>query len=197
MNNVICVIPARGGSQRIPRKNVKDFYGYPIIAYSIKKAQESGLFDHIIVSTDDDEIALIAEGYGAKVHRRVPELAVDDVGTQEVMCECLAAIGATGPDDIACCVYATAPLMSVQDLHMGYDILRLFRGHTTFVFSVGYPNLRDAGQFYWGWAQDFVCETPLINEYTRMVHVDDSRICDINTHADWMEALRKYAELQK
>ena len=197
MNNVICVIPARGGSQRIPRKNIKDFYGKPIIAYSIEAAHYTGLFDHVIVSTDDDEISLIAEGYGAKVHRRAEWAGADDVGTQEVVRECLMAIGADGPDDIACCIYATAPLMCVQDLHMGYDILKLYRGYTSFVFSVGYPNLRDAGQFYWGWAQDFVYETPLINEHTRMVQVDESRICDINTPADWMEALRKYVELLK
>lgn len=198
MNNVICVIPARGGSQRIPRKNVKDFYGYPIIAYSIKKAQESGLFDHIIVSTDDDEIALIAEGYGAKVHRRAEWAGADDVGTQEVVRECLMAIGADNEDDIACCIYATAPLMDVQDLLMGLSLLEwIHYGKTTFAFSVGYPPLQDAGQFYWGWAKDFIDETPLINPYTRMVHVAPERICDINTHADWMEALRKFAELQK
>ena len=196
MSNVICVIPARGGSQRIPRKNIKDFYGKPIIAYSIEAAHYTGLFDHVIVSTDDDEISLIAEGYGAKVHRRAAWASADDVGTQEVMRDCLAAIGATGPDDIACCLYATAPLMDVEDLRMGHDILRDF-GRTTFVFSVGYPNLCDAGQFYWGWARDFLCGTPLINQYTRLVHVAPERICDINTPADWMEALRKYAELQK
>lgn len=194
MANTICVIPARGGSQRIPRKNVKDFYGNPIIAYSIMNAGQLGVFDHIIVSTDDDEISLIAEGYGAKVHRRDPAYGADDVGTQAVVRECLMAIGATGADDIACCIYATAPLLDVEDLDMGH---RLLCGeiNTSFVFSAGYPPLQDAGQFYWGWARCFIDETPLVGPGTRLVHVAPERVCDINTHADWTEALRKYAVL--
>ena len=193
--SIIAIIPARGGSQRIPRKNIKDFYGQPIIAYSIQKAQESGLFDHIVVSTDDDEIALISEAYGAKVHRRDPALGADEVGTQEVVRECLMAMGITIADKhIACCIYATSPLMSVEDLRGGYSLL-VASNMATFVFSVGYPELRDAGQFYWGRACDFIDEIPLINEYTRMIHVADERICDINTPEDWKRAMKMYARL--
>jgi N-acylneuraminate cytidylyltransferase len=194
--SVIAIIPARGGSQRIPRKNIKDFYGQPIIAYSIQKAQESGLFDHIVVSTDDDEISMIAEAYGAKVHRRDPAYGADEVGTQAVVRECLMAMGlAVGGCDehSACCIYATSPLMSVADLTDGFQVLNT--PATSFVFSVGYPELRDAGQFYWGWACDFVLDVPLINEYTRMIHVADERICDINTPEDWKRAMKMYARL--
>ena len=198
--SVIAVIPARGGSRRIPRKNIKDFYGQPIIAYSIQKAQESGLFDHIVVSTDDDEIALISEAYGAKVHRRDPALGVDEVGTQEVVKECLQAMGLTDADKIehkVCCIYATSPLMSVEDLTDGYYVLGDdFDPSDTFVFSVGYPELRDAGQFYWGLAKEFLRGTPLINSGTRLIHVADERICDINTPEDWKRAMQMYVRLE-
>jgi CMP-N-acetylneuraminic acid synthetase len=194
--SVIAVIPARGGSQRIPRKNIKDFYGQPIIAYSIQKAQESGLFDHIVVSTDDDEISMIAEAYGAKVHRRDPAYGADEVGTQEVVKECLLAMGLDGQFSahVACCIYATSPLMDVLDMVIGYQILTEYN-EASFVFSVGYPELRDAGQFYWGWARDFINEVPLINSETRMIHVADERICDINTPEDWKRAMKMYARL--
>jgi N-acylneuraminate cytidylyltransferase len=194
--SVIAIIPARGGSQRIPRKNIKDFYGQPIIAYSIQKAKESGLFDHIVVSTDDDEISMIAESYGAKVHRRDPAYSADEVGTQEVVRECLLAMGLdkNSLGHIACCIYATSPLMSVEDLRDGYHMMTDFTD-TAFAFSVGYPNLRDAGQFYWGWARDFINEVPLINSQTRMIHVADERICDINTPEDWKRAMKMYARL--
>jgi len=195
--SVIAIIPARGGSQRIPRKNIKDFYGQPIIAYSIQKAQESGLFDHIVVSTDDDEIAMVAEAYGAKVHRRDPAYGVDDVGTQEVVRECLTAMGLGLHDEvdhIACCIYATSPLMSVEDLEMGHLLLQS-KG-AAYVFSVGYPELRDAGQFYWGRTYCFIASVPLINPDTRMIHVADERICDINTPDDWIRAMLMYARLE-
>jgi N-acylneuraminate cytidylyltransferase len=195
--SVIAIIPARGGSQRIPRKNIKDFWGQPIIAYSIQKAQESGLFDHIVVSTDDDEISMIAEAYGAKVHRRDPALGVDEVGTQEVVKECLQAMGLTVEDytHYACCIYATSPLMDVEDLRLGYHLAIGEIDETTFVLSAGYPELRDAGQFYWGSVTHFISGEPLIGCATRVIHVADERICDINTPEDWKRAMKMYARL--
>ena len=82
----ICIIPARGGSKRIPRKNIKKFKGVPIIAYSIKTAIESECFDRVIVSTDDDEIANVAEKFGAEIpFKRPSELSNDFVGVEEVI----------------------------------------------------------------------------------------------------------------
>ena len=82
----LAVIPARGGSKRIPKKNIKDFCGQPIIAYSIQVAKNSGLFDRIIVSTDDEEIAEVSRQYGAEIpFMRPQELADDYTGTNAVM----------------------------------------------------------------------------------------------------------------
>ena len=196
MNPRICIIPARGGSTRIPRKNVKLFHGQPIIAYSIEKARASGLFDRVVVTTDDAEIASVALSYGAEVYRRPPEYGQDEVGTQEVVRECLQGLGIGSNHEIVCCIYATVPLMNVHDLTRGFYILT-GQPCTTFVFSVGYPELCDAGQFYWGWAYDFRMGTPLISPETRMVRVDASRVCDINTPKDWARAVKMYKQLEE
>jgi len=195
--SVIAIIPARGGSQRIPRKNVKHFHGKPIIAYSIAKAKESGLFDRIIVTTDDANIAAVATHYGAEVWLRSEEFyGRDSTGTQEVVKECLEGIGATS-FDVVCCIYATAPLMSVQDLCRGYLILDGWRGdNVTYVMSVGYPPLSDAGQFYWGMAFSFMDSIPLISPHTRLIHVDENRVCDINNEGDWVRAVNMYEDLK-
>ena len=195
--STICVIPARGGSQRIPRKNVKHFHGKPIIAYSIEKAYESGLFDRIIVTTDCREIEDIADNFGAEVWWRSDEFyGRDSTGTQEVVKECLDGIGAD-PYDSVCCIYATAPLMSVKDLCQGHIILDGWRGDcVNYVMSVGYPPLSDAGQFYWGMAFSFMDNIPLISPRTRMICVDESRVCDINTEEDWVRAVKMYKELK-
>lgn len=193
--SVICVIPARGGSQRIPRKNIMPFHGKPIIAHSIAKAQDSGLFDRVIVSTDDDEIARVAEQYGAEVWMRSDEFyGRDSTGTQEVVKECLDGIGACARD-VVCCIYATAPLMSIKDLCEGYMILTDL-GSVDYVMSVGYPPLQDAGQFYWGMAYSFMEDIALISKYTRLVCVDSCRVCDINTRDDWSRAYKMYEELK-
>lgn len=194
--SVICVIPARGGSQRIPGKNIKDFHGNPIIAYSIDKAKESGLFDRIIVSTDDKEIARIAKMYGAEVWKRNPAYAEDNVGTQEVVAQCLKGIKARDYDTV-CCIYATAPLMSVKDLQEGYVLLTGWKGdYINYVMSAGYPPLQDAAQFYWGMAFSFMDGSPLITKHTRLICVDPSRLCDINTMEDWNRALKMYEDLK-
>jgi len=192
--STICIIPARGGSQRIPRKNIKDFHGKPIIAYSIEKAQASGLFSRIIVSTDDVEISKIAKEYGAEVwRRRDPSLVF--AGTQEVVADCINGKGILDYDHV-CCLYATAPLMDVADLLAGYVILSGWRGdYVEYVMSAGYPPLQDAAQFYWGMAFSFKGGSPLITKHTRLIHVDASRVCDINTPEDWARAEQMYEVL--
>jgi pseudaminic acid cytidylyltransferase len=122
----LAVIPARGGSKRIPRKNIKPFGGKPMIAWSILAAQASGCFDRIIVSTDDDEIADVARAHGAEVpFMRPPELSDDHTGTIPVVAHAVEFISEQfGPVDLACCLYATAPFVLTQDLWQGLELLQ-------------------------------------------------------------------------
>ena len=193
--NAICVIPARGGSQRIPMKNIKYFHGKPIIAYSIEAAKKCGIFDRIVVSTDHQDIAKVARKYGAEVHDRNPVYGDDRVGTQEVMANCLKEIGAEG-SDLACCLYATAPLVDPVDIVRAIQIYA-YDSQAVYVFSVGFNPLHDAGQFYIGAAYDFMQGFELISPKSRMYPIAPGRDCDINTMEDWDRALRMYEELQK
>jgi pseudaminic acid cytidylyltransferase len=121
----IAVIPARGGSKRISRKNIKDFCGKPMIAWSIEVAKASGLFNHIIVSTDDDEIAEVAKQWGAEVpFMRPAKLSNDYVGTTEVIAHATQwALELGWPVTAVCCIYATAPFVQVDDLKRGLEAL--------------------------------------------------------------------------
>lgn len=122
----LAVIPARGGSKRIPRKNIRPFLGKPLIAYSIETAFKSGCFDEIIVSTDDKEIADVACQYGATVpFTRPSDLADDFTTTGSVIRHAIAYYDAEAiPVDFICCIYATAPLLTTHDLQTGLDILQ-------------------------------------------------------------------------
>lgn len=121
----IAVIPARGGSKRIPRKNIKNFNGKPMIAWSIEAAKESGLFEKIIVSTDDEEIAEIASEWGAEVpFLRPAELSDDFVATTEVIAHATQwAIDQKFDLESVCCIYATAPFIKVEDLKRAREAL--------------------------------------------------------------------------
>lgn len=130
----ICIIPARGGSKRLPGKNIRAFHGKPIIAYSIEAAIAAGVFDQILVSTDSDEIAAVAQAYGALFWRRPAELADDYIGTQAVMRQALRSLAKDG--DLACCVYPTAPMMSAQDLRLGLTALTRTTWYPSFAFSI-------------------------------------------------------------
>ena len=114
----IAVIPARGGSKRIPRKNIKDFCGKPMIAYAITAAKDTGLFQHIVVSTDDDEIAKIAKSWGAETpFVRPPELANDHAATVPVIAHSVKACRSLGWNfDYACCIYPAVPFIQIDDL---------------------------------------------------------------------------------
>jgi pseudaminic acid cytidylyltransferase len=122
----LAVITARGGSKRIPRKNIKFFRDKPIIAYSIQTALRSGLFDMVMVSTDDAEIAEISIKYGAQVpFYRGPATADDHSGTAAVMLEVIGQLMDTGQEfEFACCLYPTAPLIKMENLCAGYEMLR-------------------------------------------------------------------------
>lgn len=131
----ICVIPARGGSKRIPGKNIKDFCGKPIIAWSIEVAKASGLFDHVLVSTDDAEIARVATAWGAEVpFVRPAEIANDYAGTTEVIAHASQwALDQGWSISAVCCIYATAPFIKVNDLKKGLESLQ--SGDWSYAFS--------------------------------------------------------------
>lgn len=121
----LCVIPARGGSKRIPRKNIREFCGKPLIAWSLEAAKASGCFDRIIVSTDDAEIADVARQWGADVpFVRPGELADDFAGTMPVVAHAVQWYEDHCQEFTAvCCLYATAPFVEPADLRQGLDFL--------------------------------------------------------------------------
>jgi N-acylneuraminate cytidylyltransferase len=132
----IAVIPARGGSKRIPHKNIRDFCGKPIIAYSIEQASNSGLFDRVIVSTDDEEIALVARKYGAETpFIRPSDISDDFTGTNAVVKHAIEWFQQQGRTiEFACCIYATAPFVQARYLQEGYE--KLVKSNRAFAFSV-------------------------------------------------------------
>ncbi len=131
----VAIIPARGGSKRIPRKNIRKFRGVPIIGWSIRVALESGLFRRVIVSTDDCEIADIAREYGAEVpFKRPSDISEDLSSTSLVMSHAAEWLDMNGDlPDTLCCIYATAPLLTANDLRRGFQILD--NGNWTYVIS--------------------------------------------------------------
>jgi len=113
----LALIPARGGSKRLPGKNIADFLGRPIIAHTIDAARESGLFDKVLVSTDDKDIAAIASGLGADIHHRSESLATDTATTGEVVLDVIEYERSLGNEyGILCLLYATAPLRTAEDI---------------------------------------------------------------------------------
>jgi N-acylneuraminate cytidylyltransferase len=131
----LAIIPARGGSRRIPRKNIREFAGSPVIHWSISATLMCGLFDKVVVSTDDEEIAQVARQNGALVpFMRPTQLADDYTPTRQVVNHAIESCEAKwGRFDTVCCVYATAPLLESSDLTAAYQLLENTALH--FVFS--------------------------------------------------------------
>jgi pseudaminic acid cytidylyltransferase len=216
----VAVIPARGGSKRIPRKNIKLFSGKPMIQWSIAAAVASECFDEIIVSTDDLEIKQVAEAAGASVPFLRPEhLSGDIVGTTPVVAHAIQYLLDQGKNvDLACCIYATAPFLSAQDLCSGFDAIR--NSAYDYVFSAtsyDYPIQRafkvldgrvymdhpelfkarsqdlpemyhDAGQFYWGTTEAWLNDKPVFTASSNIVYIPRVRTQDIDTPEDWQQA---------
>ena len=134
---MIAIIPARGGSKRLPRKNILPLGGQPMIGYPIKAALDSDLFSEVVVSTEDAEIADIAGGFGAKVVARNAELASDTCGVDEVCLDFLKHID-INVCPAFCCIYATAALIEPSDLVAGYELLQTTAADT--VMSVSHYN---------------------------------------------------------
>ncbi|WP_330207316.1 pseudaminic acid cytidylyltransferase [Pseudomonas sp. AM14(2022)] len=224
--NSVAIIPARGGSKRIPRKNLLAFDGVPMIVRSIRTALDSGLFEQVVVSTDDAEIAELALAHGAQVpFLRPAELADDFTGTAAVIVHALQQLPAF---DYACCVYATAPLLQGRFLREGFDLLQQ-HPDKAFAFSVCsfgfpvqraltldgqgaltalYPEFRntrsqdlpdafqDAGQFYWGRSEAWLRGEVLYSSASLPVILPRHLVQDIDTLQDWKRAEYLYAALK-
>lgn len=220
----LCIIPARGGSKRIPRKNIKSFLGKPIIAYSIETALKSGLFDEVMVSTDDKEIAEVAVQCGAKVpFMRSAETASDFATTADVLKEVLAKYKELGREfDNFCCFYATAPLVQSKDIITAYE--RLQNTRFTLVYPVvqfSYPiwrclDVAEDGSMKRHWPEyENSRSQDLPKEYhdtgtfywyklkdnaiqagkIGAIIVPEERVQDIDTETDWKLAEIKFALL--
>lgn len=141
----VAIIPARGGSKRIPRKNIKLFCGKPILAYSIEAARQSGLFDEIMVSTDDGEIAAIARQYGASVpFMRSKEASNDYATTTDVLLEVVERYRQLGRSfNRICCIYPAAPFVTAEKLNRAYQLLCSSGANALMpLVSFSYPPLR-------------------------------------------------------
>lgn len=138
----LAVIPARGGSKRIPRKNIKPFCGRPMIAWSIQAALDSRCFDRVVVSTDDEEIAQVAHEHGADVpFMRPPELSDDFTGTVPVIAHATRWFQQHGElPQMVCCIYATAPFIMTADLQRGLEVMESAKAEYAFsVTSYAFP----------------------------------------------------------
>ncbi len=222
----LCIIPARGGSKRIPRKNIKPFLGKPIIAYSIETALQSGLFAEVMVSTDDAEIAEVAKKYGAKIpFLRSPKNANDFATTLDVINEVLAQYKLAGKSfEHVCCIYPTAPLISRSALASGYaKLVKDDLSSVIPVVSFSFPILRslkiengkvamnwpehaqtrsqDLPPAYhdagqWYWFNPQKIGQGLITENTGAIVLPETHVQDIDNETDWQMAELKYEKLQ-
>ncbi len=221
----VCVIPARGGSKRIPLKNIRPFHGRPMIGWSIAAARASGLFDRIVVSTDDDGIAAVARAEGAEVpFRRPDDLANDHAATVPVIAHAVQALG-LAPEAPVCCLYATAPFVRAGDLAEGARLLAAGATHAMAVTRFPYPIQRalrrgadgrvemmdpaqmqarsqdlepawhDAGQFYWALAATWAAGAPVFGPGAHGVALPATRVVDIDTPEDWSRAEALFAVL--
>jgi pseudaminic acid cytidylyltransferase len=221
----IAIIPARGGSKRILKKNIREFNNKPIIAWSIQAALESGCFDRVIVSTDSKEIASTAKLFGAEVpFLRDKNLSDDHTPTLPVISDAISQL----EDEIefACCIYPTAPFVKPDDISKGLKIimeqkvdfvftatkynypiqraLRLDQDGTVSMLQPDQENVRsqdledtfhDAGQFYWGVSDAWLEGRPILNN-SCILEVLESHSQDIDTEDDWRKAEIKFRLLQ-
>ena len=174
----ICVIPARGGSKRLPGKNIKPFLGEPIIMRPVRAAIESGLFKRILVSTDDEETARVVRGY-ATVEWRNPDLCKDDVPDIDVVRD----IATRHNDmDYLCYLYPTAALVTAEQIRYGLDYIMRF---TVPMIYCEYDDMPiDAGQFSWYDLSHVRTGAPA-QEYAMPIKIDHRQAQDINTAEDF------------
>lgn len=223
----VCVIPARGGSKRIPGKNIRPFHGRPMIGWSIAAAQASGLFARIVVSTDDATIADVARAQGAEVpFLRPAALADDHAATVPVLAHAVQALGLP-PATPVCCLYATAPFVQGADLAQGLRLVQAGAAYAMAVTRYDYPIQRalrrgadgavammdpaqmqvrsqdlepawhDAGQFYWARAATWAAQAPVFGPGAHGVALPSHRVVDIDTPDDWTRAEALFSVLPR
>lgn len=220
----LCIIPARGGSKRIPRKNIIDFCGKPLMTYSIENALNSGIFDKVVVSSDDEEILQVAREFGAEALMREKELSDDFSSSSKVIKSVSEKIGA-GYENI-CCLYATAPLIDAEILKKAYE--EFIKGNFNFLFGAvefDYPIQRafylkekkvymfdegqytmrsqdlekayhDAGAFYFGKKEAWLKEEMIFTPNSSVYLLPRNLVCDIDTPQD-LEFAKKLFMLNK
>ena len=218
----LAIIPARGGSKRIPRKNIKNFHGKPIIAYSIEAALKSGLFDEVMVSTDDEEIKIISLEYGAKVpFLRSENTSNDTATTLEVIREVLESYKKEDRTfDEVCCIYPTAPLMKSSHLTAGLDLLENEIASVFPVVPFSFPILRslklDEDNFVsmnwpeyshtrsqdlpaayhdagqWYWLRPELISNSLYSDNSKVIILSEMEVQDIDNESDWKMAEVKW-----
>ena len=224
---MLAIITARGGSKRIPKKNIKEFCGQPILAYSIRAALESGVFDEVMVSTDSEEIAEVARKYGASVPFMRSEATSNDFATTaDVLEEVLKTYKDNGKEfDSFACIYPTAPFVTGKKLAEAAALLDgadavisvvrfSFPPQRAFIVRDGnvafqYPEYErarsqdlepiyhDCGQFYMCKSDKFLEKHSLILPKTRPYVLPEEEVQDIDTQSDWEIAEAKYSVLHK
>ncbi len=224
---IIAVIPARGGSKRIPNKNIREFHDKPIIGWSIEAAIEAGCFDRVIVSTDSEQISEIAKKFGAEVpFIRNQDLADDYTPTSSVISDSIQRLDCDV--NYACCIYPTSPFIKIENLTKGLELIQ--SGKFEYVFtasSYSFPIERsfsysemdglkmifpkkekvrsqdlqdifhDAGQFYWGKANNWKNLTPIFSKNSLPLILPRGEVVDIDTEEDWEEAEIKFKLLKE
>ncbi len=213
----IAIIPARGGSTRIKDKNIKDFQGKPIIAYSIQNAIETGIFEHVYVITDSEKIANVAKSHGAECPFILPsEMAKNDTGLTKVLLYTINRMNIT--QEYICYLLATAPLVYKTDLVKGFEMISAAEIPSCFsVTPFSFPILRslyiddenklkmnwpeyeftpsnnlresyhDAGQFYWLNVSKFIKNESIYKDAMPII-LPNYRVVDIDTLEDWERA---------
>ena len=219
---MICIIPARGGSKRIPGKNIKDFLGKPLIAYSIEAALNSKVFSEVIVSTDDEAIANVAREFGASVpFFREASLSDDYATSTDVIKDAISRVNSSFSD--VCCLYATAPLVTAEILkeaasEFKKDECKFFFSATAFDFpiqraikldenarvSMFYPRFErtrsqdlepafhDAGAFYFGKKEAWLECSAIFAPHSKAYLLPRNLVCDIDTLEDFEFAKKLY-----
>jgi len=218
----IAIIPARKGSKRIPGKNIKLFYGKPIIYYAIKKAEESGLFSKILVTTDSKKISNISKKFGASVEFIRPKyLSNDKAGTVEVVSH---AVNYLKKKKLfykyVCCIYPATPLINLKKFKICYKIInskkfnyvfpvsKYHKTNTTYLLlnknrtvkekivkeKTNFSSLfyNDTGQYYWGKFNSWLNKKKLFTSKSRVIFLSKNDFVDVNTPKDWIDLKNIY-----
>jgi pseudaminic acid cytidylyltransferase len=218
----IAIIPARKGSKRIPGKNIKLFYGKPIIYYAIKKAKESGLFSKIIVTTDSKKIANISKKMGGSVEFLRPKyLSNDKVGTIEVISHAVKYLKKKNFFyNYVCCIYPATPLINLKRFKNCYKLLKSNKFNYVFPVSRYHKTnntylllnknrtvkkqieikkkkfscslYNDTGQYYWGKFNSWLNKKKLFTSKSRVIFLPKNDFIDVNTPKDWMDLKNLY-----